>query len=55
MNIPAEAFQALPIYLIPIISNGLVIGVMVSLILEKSVNWSKMENASTASKTVTSP
>lgn len=50
MNIPAEAFQTLPMYLIPIISNGLVIGVLVSLVLEKTVNWSKMEQPATVSK-----
>lgn len=50
MNIPAEAFQTLPMYLIPIISNGLVMGVLVSLVLEKTVNWSKMEQPVTASK-----
>ncbi|MGC5774007.1 uracil/xanthine transporter [Paenibacillus pabuli] len=50
MNIPAEAFQALPMYLVPIISNGLVIGVVVSLLLETTVNWSKMEHTAEAGK-----
>jgi xanthine/uracil permease len=50
MNIPAEAFQSLPMYLIPIISNGLVIGVVVSLLLETTVDWSKMDNTTPASK-----
>lgn len=50
MNIPAEAFHSLPMYLIPIISNGLVIGVVVSLLLETTVDWSKMDNTTIATK-----
>ncbi|MGR6545189.1 uracil/xanthine transporter [Paenibacillus tundrae] len=50
MNIPAEAFQGLPIYLIPMISNGLVIGVVISLVLESTVKWSNLDNSAKTSK-----
>ncbi|MEW9698656.1 uracil/xanthine transporter [Paenibacillus sp. SI8] len=43
MNIPPQAFSLLPMYLRPLLSNGLAMGVILSLILESAVNWNKYE------------
>ncbi|WP_211749238.1 uracil/xanthine transporter [Paenibacillus sp. Marseille-Q4541] len=43
MNIPASAFTEFPPLLTPILSNGLVIGVMLVIILENVVRWDKYE------------
>lgn len=41
MNADAQLFLSLPIYIQPLISNGLVMGVLVSILLESAVPWSK--------------
>jgi len=43
MNISPQAFAMLPLYLRPLVSNGLVMGVVLSLLLESLVNWKKYE------------
>lgn len=43
MNITPSLFSNLPILVQPFISNGLIMGVLLSIILEKVVNWSSME------------
>ncbi|NQX71302.1 uracil/xanthine transporter [Paenibacillus alba] len=43
MNIPPQAFALLPLYIRPLISNGLAMGVILSLVLETAINWSKYE------------
>ncbi|TMV49164.1 uracil/xanthine transporter [Paenibacillus mesophilus] len=41
LNVPADAFAGLPGTLRPIIGNGLLMGVIVSIVLENTVDWSK--------------
>ncbi|NEW06660.1 uracil/xanthine transporter [Paenibacillus sp. SYP-B3998] len=43
MNTPPQAFSVLPIYLRPLVGNGLAMGVILSLVLEVVVNWRKYE------------
>ncbi|WP_433957392.1 uracil/xanthine transporter [Cytobacillus horneckiae] len=43
MNISPAVFSELPILLQPFVSNGLIMGVIISIILEKIVNWSAYE------------
>ncbi|MBD0383006.1 uracil/xanthine transporter [Paenibacillus sedimenti] len=43
MNIPPQAYSMLPMYIRPLVSNGLAMGVILSLILESLVNWTKYE------------
>lgn len=43
MNIPSSAFTEFPPLLTPILSNGLVIGVVIVIILENFVRWDKYE------------
>ncbi|EFM08493.1 Xanthine/uracil/vitamin C permease [Paenibacillus curdlanolyticus YK9] len=43
MNIPSSAFTEFPPLLMPILSNGLVIGVMMVIVLENVVRWEKYE------------
>jgi xanthine/uracil permease len=53
MNMPANVFTSLPAMVQPFISNGLIIGVLLSIVLERTVNWSifeKFEDSSLNSK-----
>ncbi|MGM9985944.1 MAG: uracil/xanthine transporter [Bacillaceae bacterium] len=43
MNCPQAVFNSLPILVQPFLSNGLITGVIIAIILEKVVNWSKYE------------
>ncbi|MWC29575.1 uracil/xanthine transporter [Paenibacillus sp. MMS18-CY102] len=43
MNIPSSAFTEFPPLLMPILSNGLVIGVIMVIVLENVVRWEKYE------------
>lgn len=43
MNIPASAFAEFPPLLTPILSNGLIIGVLLVIILENFIQWDKFE------------
>jgi xanthine/uracil permease len=43
MNVPPEAYVDLPVLIRPLISNGLIMGVMFSLFLELFVNWQSYE------------
>ncbi|MFD2701657.1 uracil/xanthine transporter [Paenibacillus shunpengii] len=45
MNIPISAFRDFPPLLTPLLSNGLVIGVVLVIILENMVGWDKYETA----------
>lgn len=40
MNIPAEVFATIPMYIRPLIGNGLLMGVLIDLALECFVDWS---------------
>lgn len=41
MNIHAEVFATIPIYIRPLIGNGLLMGVLIDLAQECFVDWSK--------------
>jgi len=43
MNLSPEAFSSLPLLIQPLISNGLIVGLILSIILELGVNWSAFE------------
>ncbi|PWW28942.1 xanthine/uracil permease [Cytobacillus oceanisediminis] len=43
MNTPAALFADLPVLIQPFISNGLIMGVLISILMEKMVNWSAFE------------
>lgn len=43
MNTPTEVFSGLPVLIQPFVSNGLLMGVLLSILLEKMVNWSALE------------
>ncbi|MBW7476097.1 uracil/xanthine transporter [Paenibacillus oenotherae] len=43
MNVPPQAFAGLPLYIGPIVSNGLVMGGLMSVLLETLVDWSDRE------------
>ncbi|QED46652.1 uracil/xanthine transporter [Cytobacillus dafuensis] len=43
MNINPSLFKDLPVLIQPFISNGLIMGVFISILLEKMVNWSAFE------------
>lgn len=48
MNTDPVVFLSLPLYLQPLISNGMVMGVLVSVLLESCVPWSKLERSQVA-------
>lgn len=43
MNILPSAFSNVPTLLLPFLTNGLIMGVLISIVLEKSVNWTRYE------------
>ncbi|MEK3856106.1 uracil/xanthine transporter [Cytobacillus sp. FSL H8-0458] len=43
MNTPSAVFAEFPVLIQPFISNGLLMGVLISILLEKMVNWSAFE------------
>ncbi|MFD1956637.1 uracil/xanthine transporter [Paenibacillus thailandensis] len=43
MNVPASAFAEFPPLLTPIVSNGLVIGVILAIAMENAIRWDKYE------------
>ncbi|KON70823.1 uracil/xanthine transporter [Peribacillus butanolivorans] len=43
MNILPNAFANVPMLLQPFLTNGLIMGVLISIVLEKSVNWKSYE------------
>lgn len=42
MNLPLEMFEGLPVEIQPFLNNGLVMGMLLSIILEKIVKWDKL-------------
>lgn len=44
LNVPAEAFAPLPAIITPIVGNGMLMGVIVSIILEHSIDWPRYED-----------
>ncbi|MFC3884596.1 uracil/xanthine transporter [Bacillus songklensis] len=43
MNMPPEVFASVSIYIRPLISNGLLMGILLAIVLESTVKWSKYE------------
>lgn len=43
MNIPSETFSSLPVLIRPLLSNGLLVGIILAIILENVIDWSKFE------------
>jgi xanthine/uracil permease len=43
MNIPVESFQSIPMLVRPLLSSGLLIGIILAILLENIINWSKMD------------
>lgn len=42
MNVPPEVFGSMPMLVQPLISNGLIMGVFISIFMEKCINWNKL-------------
>lgn len=47
-NMPSEAFTTLPAAIRPLVSNGLLMGVLLAILLENGINWSQFEGNETA-------
>ncbi|WP_066067668.1 uracil/xanthine transporter [Neobacillus soli] len=45
MNIPADMFGSIPMLVRPLLSSGLLMGILLSVLLENTINWSKLDNA----------
>ncbi|XJZ28821.1 uracil/xanthine transporter [Bacillota bacterium Lsc_1132] len=43
MNVPADMFSTIPMLFRPLLSNGLIIGILVAVVLENLIDWSKLE------------
>ncbi|WP_286229467.1 uracil/xanthine transporter [Neobacillus mesonae] len=50
MNIPAEMFGSIPMLVRPLISSGLLMGIILSVVLENTINWSKLEQVKSPKK-----
>ena len=44
MNMPPALFASLPVLFQPFLTNGLIMGVLISIVLERSLNWGKLSN-----------
>ena len=40
---PSQTFSTLPPYLQPLISNGMLIGILLSILLENTINWKRLD------------
>ena len=45
MNIPANMFGSIPILVRPLLSSGLLMGILLAVLLENTIKWSKLEQA----------
>ncbi|WNS76512.1 uracil/xanthine transporter [Bacillus sp. DTU_2020_1000418_1_SI_GHA_SEK_038] len=45
MNIPADMFASIPMFIRPLLSSGLLMGILLSIFLENTINWSKLDCA----------
>lgn len=43
MNIPAKTFASIPMLIRPLLSNGLIMGILIAVLLENLIDWSKLE------------
>lgn len=44
MNIPVHMFGSIPMLVRPLLSSGLLMGILLSVLLENTLNWSKLDN-----------
>ena len=42
MTLPATAFESIPTFIRPFMSNGLLVGIILALILENTINWDRL-------------
>ncbi|MBT2736361.1 uracil/xanthine transporter [Bacillus sp. ISL-7] len=45
MNIPAEMFGSIPMLVRPLLSSGLLVGILLAIVLENTIDWSKLEKS----------
>jgi xanthine/uracil permease len=45
MNIPAEMFSSLPMLVRPLLGSGLLVGILLAILLENTIDWSKLEKS----------
>jgi xanthine/uracil permease len=50
MNMPISVFSNLPIFIQPFVTNGLIMGVLISILFEKLINWSSFEQLEIVNK-----
>ncbi|MEH7307804.1 uracil/xanthine transporter [Neobacillus drentensis] len=43
MNIPSEMFSSLPMLVRPLVGSGLLVGILLAIVLENTIDWSKLE------------
>ncbi len=43
MNIPASAFSTIPMMIRPLVSNGMLMGILLAILLENTVRWDKFD------------
>jgi len=43
MNLSPQVFKSIPFYIRPLISNGLLMGILISILLERLIKWPKYE------------
>lgn len=43
MTIPVEMFSSIPMLLRPLLSSGLLMGILLAVLLENTINWSKLD------------
>lgn len=44
MNIPTEMFESIPLIVRPLVSSGLLVGILLAVILENVIKWDKMND-----------
>lgn len=50
MNIPASSFESIPVIIRPLLSSGLLVGIILAVLLENSIRWDKINQAITRKK-----
>ena len=44
MNTPPEVFVGIPMIIRPLVSNGLLVGILLAVILENTIKWERLFN-----------
>lgn len=52
MTLPASAFESIPSSIRPVVSSGLLVGIILSLVLENMFNWEEIGEKSSSEKTL---